>query len=280
MNLKAGRVLYFTLIGIFAAVFIGCGIYIGMYFYEGQKQQAEFDNLALLVDSARGETASPDADTDTDRAGHIFYRAEDSESGETIELAESDILPEYLAVYELNNDMVGWLSIEGTNVNYPVMQSPYEDDYYLKRNFNKEKSSRGCLYVREECNVFAPSDNLIIYGHNMRDGSMFGTLMNYRSQSYWKNHDTIIFDTLTEHHTYKIFAVFTTTATVGKGFSYHQFVDAANEDEFNEFVNTCKELALYDTGITPEYGDKLICLSTCEYSQTNGRLVVMAVRVS
>ena len=96
----------------------------------------------------------------------------------------------------------------------------------------------------------------------------------------WDTNPLIGFDTLYEYHTYKIYAVFKTSANIGEGFSYHKFVDAANEQEFNDFVKKCKELSFYDTGITPVYGDKLIALSTCEYTLNNGRLVVCAVRVT
>ena len=139
------------------------------------------------------------------------------------------MLPEYAALYERNPDIVGWMKIEGTVINYPVMQTPDSPDYYLKKNFNKETSSRGCLYVREQCDVNMPSDNITIYGHNMRDGSMFHPLNNFISESYWQKNNLITFDTLYEHRTYKIFAVFKTTASVGKGFSYHLFVDAASD---------------------------------------------------
>ena len=107
---------------------------------------------------------------------------------------------------------------------------------------------------------------------------MFTGLDKFRKQSFWENHHTINFDTIYERHTYTVFAVFVTTATAEEGFSYHLFEDAADEAEFDHFVSACKALADYDTGITPQYGDKLICLSTCEYSQFNGRLVVAAVR--
>ena len=119
-----------------------------------------------------------------------------------------------------------------------------------------------------------------MYGHNMADGSMFATLNNYTSKDYWEKNSLIFFDTLYEYHTYKVFAVFKTSANVGEGFSYHQFEEAENEAEFDDFVSTCKKLAFYDTGITPQYGDKLICLSTCEYTLDNGRLVVAAVRIT
>ena len=121
----------------------------------------------------------------------------------------------------------------------------------------------------------------MLYGHHMADGSMFAQLeTRYKKQSFWEEHQYLTFDTLYEHHTYQIIACFRTSANLGQGFRYHMFVDAANEQEFDEFVSTCKRLSFYDTGITPVYGDKLICLSTCEYSLDNGRLVVAAVRIT
>ena len=191
--------------------------------------------------------------------------------------AEPEVLPEYADLYGENPDLAGWLTIDGTPIDYPVTQSQ-EPDYYLHRNFKKEESAHGCLYAKESCDLFAPSDNVIIYGHRMRDGSMFAGLAKYRSEAFFRDHPAFRFDTIYERHTYTIFAVFTTTATKDAGFAYHLFENAADKAEFDGFVSTCKALSLYDTGITPMYGDKLLCLSTCEYSQANGRLVVAAVR--
>ena len=109
---------------------------------------------------------------------------------------------------------------------------------------------------------------------------MFAALNAYVDKETWEENSLIFFDTLYDFHVYKIFAVFQTTASIGEGFSYHQMVDAESEEDFNEFIKTCKQLAYYDTGITPKYGDKTICLSTCEYSEENGRLVVAAYRIS
>ena len=113
----------------------------------------------------------------------------------------------------------------------------------------------------------------------MKDGSMFAGLRAYTGREFWEEHPYIRFDTLKEHHTYVIFAVFSTTASQGQGFEYHEFIDAYDEAEFDEFINQCLSLSLYNTGIEPVYGDKIICLSTCEYSRVNGRLVVAAVRI-
>ncbi len=265
--MKTGKIIYFGAIAILLLIFLGSAIYVGSYFYEGHKQQSEYDDLASIVESIQAGTRPTEADTP--------QPTETTPDGEVV----PGILPEYEALHKMNGHMVGWIKIEDTQVNYPVMQSPEQKDFYIDHNFNKEKSARGCIYVREECDVFAPSDNLTIYGHHMVDGSMFENLRYYERMSYWEDHDRIIFDTLYEHHTYRIFAVFKTTAALGEGFPYHKFIDAANEAEFDEFIATCKELSFYDTGITPKYGDKIICLSTCEYSQPHGRFVVVGMRI-
>ena len=127
-----------------------------------------------------------------------------------------------------------------------------------------------------------PSDNIIIYGHHMNDGSMFTGLMKYRNKSFWEGHKTITFDTLTDRHQYEVIAVFKTVVYTDSSdsFKYYEFTDAENAAEFDAYVAKCKELSLYDTGVSAEYGDKLISLSTCEYSRNNGRIVVVAKKIS
>ena len=171
--------------------------------------------------------------------------------------------------------MVGWISIDGTTINYPVMQTKDNPNYYLKRNFEKEYSDLGTPYIQEDCDLLS-SDNLIIYGHHISGNRMFGALEDYKSKSFYEEHKTIHFDTLTQQGEYEIVAAFKTVAYSSEGFRYYDFVRAESEEEFNAYVETCRELALYDTGVTAEYGDKLITLSTCEYSAANGRLVVVA----
>lgn len=157
----------------------------------------------------------------------------------------------------------------------------YERNFYLKHKFDKTYSAYGCPYVQENCDVQKPSDNIIIYGHHMNDGSMFTGLMKYRNKSFWEGHKTITFDTLTDRHQYEVIAVFKTVVYTDSSdsFKYYEFTDAENAAEFDAYVAKCKELSLYDTGVSAEYGDKLISLSTCEYSRNNGRLVVVAKRV-
>ena len=264
-----------VLIVILLAVFGISAYQVGSYFLESKELAAEKNELAEIVKNAQNAAqteTSPREETKPE---------ETTDTPDSTEPTELTMLPGYAELYEINNDLVGWIRIDGTEIDYPVMQTSEDNrDFYLKRNFSKESSEWGCIYVREECDVFRPSDNVTLYGHNMLDGSRFAYLHEYQDKKVWEDNSIIYFDTLYEYHTYQIFAVFKTTTSIGEGFPYHQMEDAESKEDFDEFIANCKSRALYDTGITPEYGDKIICLSTCEYSQTNGRLVVAAVRIS
>ncbi len=260
------------LLVLFIGVFVFSSTLLLYYFMNSRQQAQAYGDLANQVSQIQ-EQLKNDPDATASTRVTISVMSPDNEG------AAPAILPEYTALYLQNQDLVGWLSIPGTKMNYPVMQTPESPDYYLRRNFDKEYIRHGSIYVDEGCDVFTPSDNLTIFGHNMQDGSMFHDLNNYEELDFWSEHRTFRFDTLLEHHTYEIFAVFITSANLGEGFSYHRFIDAADAGEFDAFVAQCKDLALYETGLTPQYGDKLVCLSTCNYRVSNGRLVVAARRV-
>ncbi len=181
-------------------------------------------------------------------------------------------------LYELNNDFVGWLKIENTNISYPVMQTEScRKDYYLRKNFYKQYSQLGTPYIAEYCNVLT-SDNLIIYGHHIKNSQMFGELEKYKKKEFYNNHKVISFNTICENTDYEIISVFKTVAYTG--FNYYKFYNASSNQEFDTFIRNCKELSFYETEKTAEYGDKLITLSTCEYSNKNGRLVVIAKKIT
>ena len=184
-------------------------------------------------------------------------------------------------LYLENSDMVGWILIEDTNIDYPVMQTPTDPTYYLKHNFEKTYTDYGCPFMQADCDALAPSDNLIIYGHNMKDGSMFADLAKYRSKDFWQAHKTVWFDTELGSRAYEIFAVVHTTvqADTADAFPFYRFVNAAAPEDFADYVSACQARALYDTGISAEYGDKLLTLSTCDNITDNGRWLVIAKRI-
>lgn len=200
-------------------------------------------------------------------------------AGETISETEEDVSGRYRSLYEKNSDFAGWISIAGTQIDYPVMQNSVEN-YYLNHDFYGNESRYGCLFVKNEADVDTPGTNFIVYGHNMKDGSMFGELDGYVSREFYEEHRQIAFDTLTERRVYEVLAVFSTDLSEAKeGFRYYEFYQADTEEEFLYFYDNVKRLSLYDTGVTAEFGDTFLTLSTCDNRTDNGRFVVVAKKV-
>ena len=139
----------------------------------------------------------------------------------------------------------------------------------------------GCLYVKEIADVNTPCTNFIIYGHNMKDGSMFGNLDLYQEPEYYQKHPLITFSTLYEERSYQILAVFLSQVYLEDEdvFKYYQFYQADTEEEFEDFYDNVRELSIYDTGVTAEFGDTFLTLSTCSSHVENGRFVVVAKRI-
>lgn len=196
---------------------------------------------------------------------------------EDTEIVDTDCSNHLDELYTKNNDFVGMIKIPNTNINYPVMESKNHPNYYLYRNFNKEYSRYGTPYIQENCEL-NESDNTIIYGHNMKTKQMFHDLTMYSSESFYESHKYIYITTKDKQYSYEIIATIKTVAD-SNSFNYSDFVNSSDETEFKNFVDKCKELSLYNIDCLAKYGDKLITLSTCEYSKDNGRFIVVAKRI-
>jgi sortase B len=192
------------------------------------------------------------------------------------------VLPQYEALIEQNEDLIGWIEIEGTEINYPVMYTPDDGEFYLHRNFSQEYEYSGLPFLDKNCSLEPRSTNLIVYGHNMKNEYMFSNLLKYRDSSYYENHPKIHFDTLYEESEYEIIAVLLSQVyrKSDSVFKFYQFIDAETEQDFDEYIQKIQELCLYDTGVKVEFGDELLTLSTCSYHTENGRLAVIARKVS
>lgn len=245
---------------------------ISLYFLMGMFQQEQKDNQVYEEITAIYEDAAGNQEK------VIFDGETADESPDKVE--EQPILDErILALQQENPDCFGWLIIDGTAIDYPVMYRPADTNYYLRRDFYGNYSVNGSLFLSELCDP-ADSDNLIIYGHHMNSGKMFADLEKYKEKSFYEEHPQIFFRTLYGEQTYQIMIVFCTQVYTDNDFPYYRFVKAANEEEYEQFVDECMARALYDTGIRAEYGDRLLTLSTCEYSRENGRLVVVAKHIN
>lgn len=279
-----------VLMVIFGGIFLFSAIYLGDYAIDSAKGKKQYNELANLVqqeqqnqpDVPTGELKDYFAGDEEEEIPDVlepnspYVEVTNPKTGETM-----NILREYAPIYNMNSDTVGWIRIDGTHINYPVMQTPDEPNYYLKRDFYKQDYRYGSIYAHETASLKPVSDNVTLYGHNMADSSMFADLHNYKDEEYYKEHPYITFDTLYAHQTYKVFAVLETTDWLATGFAYHYFVDG-DEGEFSDFVAEAKALSLYDTGESAVYGNKLLTLSTCDNdtSDSHGRFVVIAKKVS
>ena len=239
--------------------------YLGAYYQVSAKSAREFEELAALKEAGAQYRGS------TEVKIHL--------TDDTVETP--DILPEYSLVQQKNQRLIGWLKIDDTIVDYPVMQT-VNNEYYLDHNFNQEEDRNGCIFMDYQCDVIRGCDNIILYGHHMKSGKMFGTLNKYSKESYYEEHPVIQFDTIYEKGTYQVMYVFRSKVYSEEDvtFKYYQFINAASEKEFNSAMNEMAALSLYDTGVTASYGDQLLTLSTCDYQENKGRFVVVAKKIS
>ena len=183
---------------------------------------------------------------------------------------------------ERNPDFAGYVRIEGTDMAYPVMYTPSDPEKYLHKDINGVDSDEGLLFIDSRCDIEPDSDNIIIYGHNMKDGSMFASIINYQDKAYYEEHPIIRYDTPDEVREYQVMSVFydrvyyTDETDV---FKFYDFIDATDEADYDHAIEQYIKKSVYDTGVTAEYGDKLITLVTCSYYTENGRFVVVAIYI-
>ena len=182
------------------------------------------------------------------------------------------VLHDITALKEKNPECVGWLSIPITSIDFPVMQN---GDFYLKHDFDGNYSDYGLPFLDERCSL---DTNFIVYGHHMNDGSMFSELLNYVDESYCMVHPEIILETAGGVETYQVAAVIRAAGSYAPGeWSVFNQINISACD-FHTLVEEISKRRLYDTGQEPVFGDRLLTLVTCEYSQRNGRLAVIAVK--
>ena len=226
--------------------------------------------------------------------GYSFYNTRNKDNKENKNILESIVInePEITdtrtkrmlqleKLQEENNEIIGYLEIEGTNISYPVVQTN-DNDFYLTHNYKKENATGGALFLDKDFDMINGSSNYLIYGHRMPDGTMFEDLIKYSDEKFYKEHTKIKFTTNNEDCIYEILAVFYSRVYYKSEkdvFRYYFFVNASNEAEYNDFVNNAKKASIYDTGVNAEYGDQLLTLSTCEYSREDGRFAIVAKKI-
>lgn len=196
------------------------------------------------------------------------------------EIVIPDILDEYVALFNKNKSLIGWIKIADTIIDYPVMQTN-DNDYYLKYNFNQQKDANGAIFLDYRCDAILGNTNWILYGHHMNNGKMFSSLIKFANQDFFEKHRIIEFDTIYEKGTYEVMYAFRSRVYSSDEitFKYYQFIDANSAEEFDSAMEEMEKDSLIDSGVKASYGDKLLTLSTCDYQEENGRFVVVAKRI-
>ena len=250
---RKGSLVYDVAIFVCLAIFLVSGGLLVKRYFDDRRTESEFADLqAMILPAEEGQAATPESNS-----------------------------ARFAALRERNGDFIGWISIDDTPLEFPVMYAPDNKDFYLRHDFYKEYSVYGVPYLDEKTTLGAndQSDNLVIYGHNMKTGTIFGCLTNYKEASYYAEHPRIDFDTVYGDAAYEVFAAFSIDVAADTSFVYNQYVDL-DEESYNAYVGEVISRSDVDTGIRPAYGEQLLTLSTCEYSSANGRYVVVARRVS
>lgn len=245
----------------------GCLGYFGIYSYYNYRTNSNYRQLSELKEKP------PVGDVVSGGKTDPLYTLDNGDE-------TREVLEEYRNLLLKNRKLIGWVKIDGTYIDYPVMQTT-DNEYYLDHNMNQEYDKNGTIFMDKDCDVLKPSTNYILYGHHMKNGRMFGQLDLYQKESYYKDHPYISFDTIYEKGTYQVMYVFRSKVykETEIAFKYYQFIDANGEQEFASYMQEMAEMSFYDTGVTAEYGDQLLTLSTCDYQETDGRFVVVAKKI-
>lgn len=249
------RKLINIVLAVCIVVFLGSGAYLAKYFLEADQAEKQIRELIEIKEEGTNEEKE-------------FPESEDS-----------GILNKYLGLHEKNKDLVGWVSVAGTEIDYPVMQNSSDAEYYLHRNFEKKTDKNGLPILDINCDIKEPGSNFIIYGHHMKSGMMFAGLLKYAEKDFYNAHKEVCFDTIYEEGRYRIFSAFyTEVPETERDFDFSVYSGKMEKEKFDEYVEHVTESSLFGTGIKPVWGQTLITLVTCSYHTENGRFIVAAVK--
>lgn len=279
-----------TIIAVVCALSAGI-ITIQNYINNQQSEEAMEDLRANVATLKAEDTTSTTASSDSSVAeasaeATASQESSTAESAPSTEAVDAKDVPElvenpYADIFSQNEDMAAWIKIEDTKIDYPVMWTPRDENYYLYRAFDGSEDKNGSLILDTDSSLDPLTTNLIIHGHNMKSGAMFGNLTDYEDSSYCENHKYISIYTEECERRYEVIAVFRSQVykKSDQVFKFYKFFQADTKEEFDDFYQNIKEMSLYDTGVTAEFGDHFLTLSTCVYHVENGRFVVVAKEI-
>lgn len=278
--------LSFAILCLSFGVYLVCVFIISRWYVQGLKIKylsQDIINSTEIIEEEENEIHDEDINNNDSNDNDIEHDNDDNSNSDTPTYYPNDYW-DYLSVpfmnvnfnelLSKNPDTVGWIKVEGTKVNYPIVQSK-DNDYYLNHAFNKSRNAGGWIFADYRVNFEEFGKNTIIYGHNMNNKTMFGSIPSMLNNSYLNNSDNyfIKISTPTSNSVWKVFSIYTTTPEV-----YYLKTNFKSEP-YDKFLNTIKERSVYDFGIDVTIDDKIITLSTCDNTGTK-RVAVHAKMIS
>lgn len=258
-------------IGIFSVIIIACLISIFSRMYTENKEKEAFRQLAEIVTE---DTTDASIEETIKKPNILKVSNYDNEvqAEQTVSYTTYFQPHSVSNLLSMNSECFGWISIAGTNINYPVMHTLSNPQKYLNKNFYGEYSYSGTPFLDSRCS--ADSTNLIIYGHHMNNGTMFADLCNYTDYSYFTEHLTVVLETKDGAFAYSVFSVMKVKSDDG----WYKLTTVGTEKSYNSRIEYAKEKSIYNTEITPVYGQQILTLSTCYGYNQDNRILVLAVR--
>lgn len=256
---------------VFLLIFIISITYIIVYFYTTYKNETNLKELQSIMNTIRVVENKNIASENEPQNVNSYEVNQEKNNNAKIE--------NFKELKKLYSNIVAWIEIENTTINYPIMQSN-DNDYYLYRNYKNEYSRYGSIFLDYKYDFSKDSQNFLIYGHNNNDEMMFNELLKYQEKEYFEAHPSINLITENDITNYKIVSVFKSqvySQDATNVFKYYNYVDLSNEDTFTNYITNVKKASIYDIDIEPQLGDDIITLSTCEYSKPNGRFVIVGI---
>ena len=235
--------------------------------------------VAMILLIPKNEEPAPTTEPSTEASTETT--APVTEESTEPEETGPQMLPHMEELYKKNPDVVGWIRIGDTQINYPVMYTPDDEEKYIRTDFEGEIDLTGLPFINKDCSLEPESQNLIVYGHNMKDGSGFKALYEYKYRKFLEENPTIYFSTLYEEREYEVAYIFYDQVykKTSNHFKFYEFIDPETEEEFQKGMNHFKQLNIMKTGVEPEFGDNLLTLVTCSYHTDRGRFIIVARQV-
>lgn len=261
---------------LFLSIFVISIAYIIGYFYTSYSDKKDMEELQNIMNFQEFKNLEPTQVITENKEENSENTLNENTDNKLVQIKNENL--NLKEVKKVNEDIVAWVKIDGTKINYPILQAK-DNDYYLYRNYKKEYSRNGSIFLDYRYDFSKENQVFLLYGHNNNDDMMFNELLRYENKEFYENHKNIELITENEISSYRIVSVFKSEVYNKENtnvFKYYNYIDLSDEDVFNNYVQNIKNKSIYEINETINYGDEILVLSTCEYSKPNGRFVVVA----